>query len=261
MIKKKYPFNMLTEVSVNLADDHELMRMMSEAGFNKVFVGIETPNLDSLTECNKKQNTMRDLVAAVKTIQNNGFEVMGGFIVGFDNDPVTIFKTQINFIQKSGIVTAMVGLLNAPKGTRLYHRLKSENRLIQEFTGNNTDLSLDFKPKMDKNILINGYKEILNTIYSPKYYYERIKTLLKEYKPKTKSFSLHSKRWNIQGFFNCMWFMGFRENGRRYYWRLFISTLFNRPKSVPLFVSLSIYGYHFRKIIQYSQPDYNIPCV
>jgi radical SAM superfamily enzyme YgiQ (UPF0313 family) len=244
-----HPFNLFTEVSVNLADDDELMHLMAQAGFNKVFVGIETPNEASLSECDKKQNTRRDLIATVKTLQNHGFEVMGGFIVGFDNDTPAIFKSQINFIQKSGIVTAMVGILNAPRGTRLYHRLQSENRLLKESTGDNTDFSLNFVPKMNRETLIDGYKEIMNTIYSPQHYYARIKTLLQEYKPRSRSFNLQSKRWNIQGFFNCMWFMGIRESGRRYYWRLLTSTLFTKPKSFPLVIALSIYGYHFRKVV------------
>jgi radical SAM superfamily enzyme YgiQ (UPF0313 family) len=257
MQKRKHPFSLLTEVSVNLADDAELMHLMGQAGFNKVFVGIETPNEASLSECDKMQNTRRDLIATVKTIQNHGFEVMGGFIVGFDNDTPAIFKTQINFIQNSGIVTAMVGLLNAPKGTRLYKRLKGENRLVKESSGDNTDFSLNFVPTMKKETLISGYKEILNTIYAPKHYYERIRTLLREYKPKTKTFSLNSKRWNIMGFLNCMWFMGIRESGRTYYWRLVASTLFTRPKSFPLLISLSIYGYHFRRVVRkyINEPD------
>jgi radical SAM superfamily enzyme YgiQ (UPF0313 family) len=248
--KKKRPFNLSTEVSVNLADDKELMHLMSQAGFNKVFVGIETPHEASLSECDKKQNTKRDLIASVKILQNQGFEVMGGFIVGFDNDPASIFKTQINFIQKSGIVTAVVGLLNAPKGTRLYQRLKGENRLVKDFTGDNTDFSLDFVPKMKPESLINGYKEILSTIYSPRQYYARIRTLLQEYKPKTKAIGLQSKRSNLQGFFNCMWFIGMRENGRRYYWRLVASTLVTRPKLIPLLLALSVNGYHFRRVIK-----------
>jgi radical SAM superfamily enzyme YgiQ (UPF0313 family) len=250
MQKKNRPFNLFTEVSVNLADDEELMQLMVQAGFSKVFVGIETPNEASLSECDKKQNTRRDLIATVKALQNHGFEVMAGFIVGFDNDTPAIFKTQINFIQRSGIVTAMVGLLNAPQGTRLYQRLKKENRLVKESTGDNTDFSLNFVPRMKPETLIDGYKEILNTIYAPNHYYERIKTLLREYKPRNKTFSLNSKRWNIQGFFNCMWFMGIRENGRRYYWKLIASTLFTRPRSLPLLIALSIYGYHFRRVIR-----------
>ncbi len=250
MQKKKHPFNFSTEVSVNLADDEELMQLMVKSGFHKVFVGIETPNEASLSECDKKQNTSRDLVATVKTIQNHGFEVMGGFIVGFDNDTPTIFKTQINFIQKSGIVEAMVGLLNAPKGTRLYQRLKAEKRLTKESSGNNTDYSLNFVPKMSSEDLITGYKEILNTIYAPKHYYARIKTLLSEYHPKLMKVSLKSVRDNMQGLAKCMWFVGIREKGRRYYWRLLASTLLTRPKSIPLLLTLSVYGYHFRRVIE-----------
>jgi len=140
---EKYPFAFSTEASLNLADDEELMQLMVEAGFNTAFIGIETPNEESLAECNKLPNKNRDLVASVKKIQNHGLEVQGGFIVGFDSDPLSIFKSQISFIQKSGIVTAMVGLLNAPRGTRLYQRLKQENRLLKGFSGDNTDCSLN----------------------------------------------------------------------------------------------------------------------
>ena len=118
------------------------MDLMVEAGFDKVFVGLETPAEESLAECNKFQNKERDMVAAVKKIQNHGLQVLGGFIVGFDSDPPNIFETQINFIQRLGVVTAMVGLLTALPKTRLYNRLKAEGRLLRSSTGNNTDLSL-----------------------------------------------------------------------------------------------------------------------
>ncbi len=244
---KKYPFALSTEASINLADDAELMKLMVAAGFNTVFIGIETPNEESLAECAKSQNQNRDLVASVKKIHNHGLEVQGGFIVGFDSDPLSIFKKQISFIQKSGIVTAMVGLLNAPPGTRLYQRLKKENRLVNAFTGNNTDFSLNFIPKMNHETLINGYKHILNTIYSPRQYYERIKTLLKEYKPQGKvagRLEFH----HIRALFRSIWFLGIREKGRRYYWKLFLSTLLKQPRKFPLSISLGVYGYHFRKV-------------
>jgi radical SAM superfamily enzyme YgiQ (UPF0313 family) len=176
--RKKYPFLFFTEASINLADDDELMELMAEAGFNRVFIGIETPNEDSLVECNKLQNKNRDLAASVKKIQNRGFEVMGGFILGFDNDPASIFSKQIRFIQQTGIVTAMVGLLNAPKGTKLYKRLKKEDRLLDDFTGDNTDYSLNFVPKMKIENLMAGYKNVLDTIYSPRQYYERVVNFL-----------------------------------------------------------------------------------
>ena len=250
MKTRKYPFALSAEASINLADDEELMQLMVDAGFNTVFVGIETPNEESLVECNKSQNQNRDLVASVKKIQNHGFEVQGGFIVGFDSDPLSIFKSQISFIQKSGIVTAMVGLLNAPAGTRLYQRLKEENRLLEGFTGDNTDCSLNFIPKMNYETLINGYKHVLDTIYSPKDFYERVRTFLKEYRPRR-------KRWDrirfghIRAFIRSVWVLGVKERGgRRYYWKLFISTLLKYPRVFPLSVSLAVYGYHFRKVVE-----------
>lgn len=248
--EKKFPFNFFTEASINLADDEELMRLMTEAGFDRVFIGIETPNEASLEECNKLQNKGRDLAASVKKIQNYGLEVQGGFIVGFDSDPVSIFRSQINFIQKSGIVTAMVGLLNAPRGTRLYQRLKKENRLLESFTGDNTDCSMNFVPKMNYETLIDGYKDIVHTIYSPKQYYERIRTFLKEYKPRRVKGVSQLQFNHITSFVKCMWFLGVVEKGRKYYWKLLISTLFKYPRHFPLSVSLSVFGFHFRKIAE-----------
>jgi radical SAM superfamily enzyme YgiQ (UPF0313 family) len=246
--ENKYPFVFFTEVSINLADDEKLMRLMTEAGFSRVFVGIETPNEDSLAECNKLTNKGRDLVASVKKIQSFGFEVQGGFIVGFDSDPLSIFRNQINFIQNSGIVTAMVGLLNAPRGTRLYQRLSRENRLLKDTTGDNTDCSINFIPTMNYETLIDGYKHILNTIYAPKQYYERITTFLKEYRPRQVQGISKLRFSYVKAFFKSMWVLGVMENGRTRYWRFFFSTLVKRPKLFPLSISLSVYGLHFRRV-------------
>ncbi|MDP3879607.1 MAG: B12-binding domain-containing radical SAM protein [Dehalococcoidales bacterium] len=248
--EKKYPFTFYTEVSINLADDEELMGLMIEAGFDRVFVGIETPNEESLAECNKQQNRGRDLTASVKKLQNHGFEVQGGFIIGFDNDPVSIFRSQINFIQKSGIVTAMVGLLNAPRGTRLYQRLKTENRILESMSGDNTDGSLNFIPKMNYETLITGYKQVLDTIYSPRHYYERIKEFLREYKPPKLKTMPHMELYHLEAFFKSIWVLGIKEKGRKYYWKLFISTLFKHPRAFPLSIALSVFGYHFRKVAE-----------
>ena len=251
MEAKKHPFALSTEASINLADDEELMQLMVKAGFQTVFVGVETPNEASLAECNKLPNKNRDLVALVKKMQNHGLEVQGGFIVGFDSDPLSIFKSQISFIQKSGIVTAMVGLLNAPPGTRLYQRLKKENRLLKNFSGDQMDCSLNFIPKMNYETLINGYKNILNTIYSPKQYYERVKIFLKEYKPKPRKRALPQLRfYHIRAVIKSMWVLGVKERGRKYYWRFFVSTLLKRPRAFPISISLAIYGFHFRKITE-----------
>ncbi len=251
MEDKKYPFAFSTEASINLAEDEELLQLMVRAGFNQVFVGIETPNEDSLAECNKSQNINRDLAALVKKMQNHGLEVQGGFIVGFDNDPLSIFKSQISFIQQSGVVTAMVGLLGALPGTRLYHRLQREGRLLKSTSGDNTDCSLNFIPKMNYETLINGYKNILDTIYSPKQYYERVRIFLREYKPQRRGRVLTSiKFYHIRAFFKSMWVLGVRERGREYYWKFFVATLLKRPRSFPLWITLAVYGFHFRKITE-----------
>jgi radical SAM superfamily enzyme YgiQ (UPF0313 family) len=249
MEKRRYAFPLFTEASINLADDDELMSLMAQAGFNRVFIGIESPNEDSLAECNKFTNKNRDLVASVKKIQSFGMEVQGGFILGFDNDPLSIFRTQINFIQNSGIVTAMVGLLNAPRGTSLYQRLSSENRLTKESTGDNTDCSINFIPRMNYDTLIDGYRHVLHSIYAPKQYYERIRTFLKEYKPYKVQNRLNSVRfYHITGFFKAMWILGVMEKGRRHYWKLLVNTLFKRPHLLPISVILSVYGVHFRRV-------------
>ncbi|UCH96484.1 MAG: DUF4070 domain-containing protein [Candidatus Aminicenantes bacterium] len=248
MNQKKHPFHFFTEVSINLADDEELMQLMARAGFDKVFVGIETPHEESLTECNKYTNKNRDLIANVKKIQNHGLEVQGGFIIGFDHDPPSIFEKQIRFIEQSGIVTAMVGLLTAVRGTRLYQRLKKENRLLSVSSGNNTDFSLNFIPKMNMETLINGYKNVLKTIYSPKYYYKRVIVFLKEFKPfliKRKTKFPLSYLW---AFFKSIWRLGIIGKERLYYWKLLFWTIWRRPRLIGQAVKFAIFGFHFRKI-------------
>jgi hypothetical protein len=175
-------------------------------------------------------------------------QVHGGFILGFDHDPDSIFKSQLNFIQKSGIVTAMVGLLNAPRGTRLYQRLKNENRLLDESTGDNTDCSLNFVPKMGKEKLINGYRHVLTTIYSSKQYYQRVKIFLKEYKPRRKESISQLRFRHIQALLRSMWVLGVLDRDRWYYWRFFISILLKNPRSFAMSMALAVYGFHFRTI-------------
>ena len=171
-----------TEASINLADDTDLMDLMVEAGFDSVFIGIESPNDASLSECQKIQNKNRDLIHDVKIMQRAGLQVQGGFIVGFDSDTASTFQQLIDFIQKSGIVTAMVGLLQAPPGTRLFDRLKKDNRLrAMMISGDNVDGTTNIKPKMGLDQLMHGYRLIMGNIYSPRHYYRRVKVFLKEF--------------------------------------------------------------------------------
>ncbi|MCJ7695850.1 MAG: B12-binding domain-containing radical SAM protein [Anaerolineaceae bacterium] len=238
-----------TEASVNLSDDDELIDLMVKAGFTQVFVGIETPDEVSLAECHKSQNRNRDLVSSIKKLQNQGLQVMGGFIVGFDNDDETIFERQIEFIQKSGIVTAMVGLLQAPIGTDLYQRMLREGRLKPElYSGDNVDGETNIITKMNHKKLSVGYRKILDTIYSTKNYTERVISFLKEYHPKKHPVRLQWRE--ISALVRSIFDIGIKSPQRRYYWKLFFWTLFHEPTKFPLAITLSIYGYHFRKVNQ-----------
>lgn len=245
---RSFPFMLYTEASVNLAQDEELMNLMAEAGFDAVFLGLETPEEKCFAESSKNQNLSKDLVEAVKTIQRNGMEVMGGFIIGFDSDPPDIFERQINFIQNSGVVRAMIGLLNAPPGTRLYQRLKDEGRLIDECSGNNCDGTMNFTPKMDQRTLKEGYNKVINCIYSPKAYHARILEFLKTYEPvRRRPMTL----LGIIAFFNSVLYVGILEKWSNsiYFWKLLLKTIIFYRRSLREAVMLMMFGYHFRKLL------------
>jgi radical SAM superfamily enzyme YgiQ (UPF0313 family) len=246
--KGKTGIRFSTEASINLADDPVLLGLMAQAGFDTVFVGIETPNEDSLAECNKNQNKGRDLLESVKILQRAGLQVQGGFIVGFDNDSPSIFQQQIEFIQKSGIVTAMVGLLQAPLGTHLHERMQNEGRLVKEFSGDNVDGSTNIIPKMGIKPLKEGYRKILHEIYSPNLYYERVLTFLREYQPRYSR--VHSEPQYILALWRSIYLLGIRGIERFQFWRLFFWTLFRRPRLFPLAITFSIIGFHFRQVTE-----------
>lgn len=251
--KNGRPFLFNTQVSINLVDKPKLINLMGRAGITTLFIGIESPDSGSLDECNKSQNKNRDLVVAVKKLQNAGFIIQGGFIVGFDSDKPSIFKNQIEFIQKSGIVTAMVGLLNAFPKTKLYERLRDAGRLVAKSSGDNTATTLNFKPKMDKDTLIEGYKNIMKTLYSPKEYYQRVKTFLIEFKPPIKKRPKLSI-YNIRALFSSLWLSGVIHRGRHYYWAVLLWSLFKRPGTFQNVIASSIIEIHFYKL--YLQKNY-----
>jgi radical SAM superfamily enzyme YgiQ (UPF0313 family) len=238
----------VTEASVNLADDLEFCELMVQAGFKRVFVGFETPSIESLIECRKMQNTGRDLVQSVKRLQSTGLEVMGGFIVGFDHDAADIFRRQFEFIQRSGVVTAMVGLLGALPGTKLHRRLAREGRLIEaDYTGDNMDLSaLNFHPKMDREVLIHGYRSLVKDLYEPRTYYERARTFLRN--SRARGPRMRMSRSSMEGLLKSIWLLGIWHPGRTAYWRFCASTLLRRPRQFQVAMRLSLIGLHFRRI-------------
>ena len=237
-----------TEVSINLADDKPLAQMMVAAGFDMVFIGIETPDEAGLKECSKKQNQNRNLIESVRTLQRIGLQVQGGFIVGFDSDSPSTFQRQIDFIQRSGIVTAMVGLLQAPSGTRLYQRLKGEGRLTGAMTGDNVDGTTNIIPKMSLDSLREGYRSILQGIYSHKPYYRRVQTFLREYKaPRVRG---RFKREELWAFLRSIFVLGIISKERASYWKLLVWTNFHCPRQLPLAITLAITGHHCRRICE-----------
>lgn len=252
MRERKYPFSFNTQVSLNLADDAELMARMSDARFSTVFIGIESPHAASLTECNKIPNKDRDLLASIRAIHQAGIQVQAGFIVGFDHDPVSIFEQLINFIQESGIVTAMVGLLNAFPGTRLYERLAQQRRLIGDTTGDNTDYSLNFMPTMSPDTLMRGYQHTVTSIYRPNVYYQRVQQFLSTFRPRHRHLNILKAEYLVTAW-KTTWVLGLVEKERMYFWRLLFWSLFHRPRMLPLAMVLWTYGFHFRKCFAFHQ--------
>jgi len=250
--EKKCKMTFMTEVSLNVADDEELMFYLREAGFNSLFIGLETPSQESLAECGKYQNKNRNIIDSVLTLYKNGFLVSAGFIVGFDNDDLNIFKRQIDFIQKTGVVIAMIGLLQALPGTRLYERLKKENRLLTDSSGNNTDFSINFIPKIGYDELIEGYKHIVNTVYSKKEYYERALVFVKNYNHYVDEYF---KSEYLFALFKSIFYMGILDKNRFYYWKTFFISLIKYPRAFTKFIAMSIYYAHFKKVFA----DYAIP--
>jgi len=250
--KRGYPFNFTIEAPITIADKQKLMEAMVAANVGKVFLGLETPNKASLAECAKRQNLNRDLVADVKKIQKSGLIPMSGYIVGFDNDsPATFIYNMIDFIQNSGVVIAMVGVLQAPLGTKLYARLKRDGRLLKQASGNNTDCYPNFIPAMPVEILVAGYKKIIGTIYSPKEFYQRICIFLEGYNP-SKRVKIKIDKESKEAFLRSIWHIGILGGWKTkwYYWRTIFTALTKHRSAFAEAVAMQIYGAHFQKIAE-----------
>jgi radical SAM superfamily enzyme YgiQ (UPF0313 family) len=236
----------LTEASINLADQPDILELMASAGFRKVFVGLETPVTECLEECDKVQNSQRDLVDAVRAIQGAGLEVMGGFIVGFDNDPLDIFRRQFDFIQRCGVVTAMVGLLTALPQTRLHERLARDGRILAASIGDNTAAALNFVTRGNRVRMLSEYRDLMRSLYAPENYYRRVRAFLKWWRPRGPRARLSGS--DVHAFLRSLWTLGVTQHGRLAYWRLFWTTLLVEPRKLHAAMELAIIGYHFRMV-------------
>ena len=250
----KTTFDFCTEASLNLADDPQLMQMMKDAGFVSVFLGIETPDESGLIASNKLQNTHRSLLDSVATIQSYGMQVMGGFILGFDTDREDIFDRMVEFIQKSGIPVAMVGLLQAMPGTQLFRRLWREGRILDAGAGDNTCDKLNFLPRMDATQLIEGYRSVLKRIYSCEAYYERVKLYLNRTQPKPnrrehgqqRSRQRWMTRGNVRAFVTSILRQGVFGRQRWSYWKFLLTVATRYRHCVGAAMTLAVMGYHFQ---------------
>ncbi len=249
---RNYPFALFTEASVNLALNDELMDSMIEAGFDWVFLGIETPNPKALVKTKKQQNTSRKqenyLLHAVRKIQQKGMEVSGGFILGLDGDDEGVFDAQIDFIQEAGIPMAMVGLLTALKGTDLYDRLKKEGRLLEESTGTSVNVVLNFKPEMDAQTLIEGYRRVLTTIYDPtlEKYFERCLNMLEQVKP-SPYVSKPVGMAEVRAIGKSLRRQLFSRQGPAYL-KFIAKVARDHPRMLTKAFHLAVMGYHFEKV-------------
>jgi radical SAM superfamily enzyme YgiQ (UPF0313 family) len=238
-----YPFRFITEASLNLADDPELLQLMKDAGFSTVFLGIETPDECSLIANHKLQNTRRDLLESVKRIQQYGIEVMGGFILGFDTDREDVFDRMVEFIQTSAIPVAMVGLLQALPGTQLFRRLWREDRIVDAGDGNNTDCKLNFLPRMDAARLVEGYRSVLRQIYSCDAYYERVKLFLNRCHPTSRQRLSYA---NLRAMVSSVVRQGLLGKGRLSYWKFVLTAATRYRRSFGMAMTFAVMGYHFQ---------------
>lgn len=243
------PIQLNTQASINLADDPPLTEQMVAAGFDTVFVGIETPSADALQECGKRQNRKRDLVHDVRLLQRAGLEVQGGFIVGFDADEPTIFQRMVSFVEQSGIVTAMVGILQAPPRTRLAQRLSVLGRLVGPSTGDNTDGTTNISPAMGVETIRKGYAWMLRQLYAPKPYYKRVRVLMRELSRRNTSQRRPTLRHVRAALRSAVW-LGILERGRLEYWKLLLWLIPRGPSGWADGVRLALIGHHYRRIAE-----------
>jgi radical SAM superfamily enzyme YgiQ (UPF0313 family) len=260
----KTNFDFITEASLNLADDPELMQMMKDAGFISVFLGIETPDESGLIASNKLQNTRRSLLESVATIQSYGMQVMGGFILGFDTDSDDIFDRMVEFIQKSGIPIAMVGLLQAMPGTQLFRRLLREGRILSAGYGDNTGDKLNFLPHMDAVRLLEGYRSVLKRIYSCEAYYERVKLYLSRTQSEPGK-SRYKQQWitpaNARAFVTSIVRQGMLGRQRLSYWKFLLTVATRYRHCIGSAMTLAVMGYHFQVMTRRLAEAVDLPIV
>ena len=255
--ERGYPFSFTTEASVDLADDEEMMRMMHDARFESVFLGIETPDESSLETARKVQNTRNPLDAAVDRITANGIRVMAGFIIGFDGEKDGAGHRIVDFVTRTGIPAAMMGMLQALPNTALWYRLEKEGRLIQDKDAakgvNQTNL-LNFKPTRPIRDIANEYVEAFCALYEPNAYMDRVYSYyLKMGAPRWKAAAKLPSLIDLRALSIVVWRQGMKRSTRTRFWKYVISMARRNPALLEQFISVLAHNEHFleyRGIVQ-----------
>ena len=237
------PLEFYTEASVNIADDTQLVDLMTGAGFTAVFMGIETPSPESLKETRKVQNLRRDLVAQVHGLLDRGLDVWAGFILGFDNDGPDSFDQMIHFIQNASIPYAMVGMLSALPNTPLYARLEKEGRLRPELSGDQFGLT-NVVTRLPAAQMLAGYRRVLETVYNPEVYFRRCMDNLARWKPVAGSVRPIGQR-DLACAVRALWGQGITGRYRGAYWQFLRWVMRNCPEKLGRAIAQGAAGHHY----------------
>jgi radical SAM superfamily enzyme YgiQ (UPF0313 family) len=247
------PFEFSTEASLDLAEDDELLRLMREANFFAIFVGIETPDAASLIQANKRHNTRSDIVESVKRIHRAGIFVNAGFIVGFDAEPETVAREMVACIEAASIPVCMVGLLYALPGTRLARRLRAEGRLderpFQVLAGDADQCTsgLNFTGSRPRAAVLSDYREVIRKIYAPAAYFGRARRAARMLDRSAHSIRppLRHVLRDLRGFGRMAWRMGVRDpEVRREWWRTLVETAVHNPAAIKIVMSFAALYVH-----------------
>lgn len=251
--ERKYPFYFTTEASINLADDNDLLKMMQDCDFRFVFIGIETPDDDLLMEMGKRQNVNKPIKESILKIYQHGMVVNGGFIMGFDNEKTTIADKMIEFVQDTGITLTMLGTLYALPNTQLTRRLKKEGRLFEEGSDPDEETGIDqlssglnFLTKRPRLDILKDYTKVVEYIYQPRRYFERvIYTALNikvnyKFKP-----TLKESLFYFRSFLRVTAKLGFKGLTAKHYWKMIFLVLFKNIKGIEAAVNLAAMYIHF----------------
>ena len=273
--RNRYPFGFFTEASIDLASRPALLDAMVKANFCRVFIGIESPSVESLKETKKFQNLRRDLLDSIRFIQQHGLWVMGGFIVGFDSDPLDIFDRQIEFVQRAAIPWAMTGILQAPPTTPLYERMKKEGRLLENKPEPSNFEPPNFRTVLPLPELLDGTKRMLLALYDPHRFYQRVFDSLERWQPQPEQRApALSLLYSLSVLLKSVWRQGVLAGYRRAYWRHMRRLMLRwglHPQKRRLGFELALSGHHFiryarhvaetleaegRRAIQFKHPGY-----